>query len=119
MVAVGAALGPGGAIARAKRRPSLILDQDRFALEHDQKFILAVVPVALRRPGAGLEDDMADAEIRQSRRGCEPAIPTSGDFLVVRRRVSRPVDLFDGVEIDLRHARSIERPSANSRTSVS
>ena len=54
MVAVGAALGPGRAISGAQHGAAVILDQHRFALQHDQEFVLAVVPVPLRRPGAGL-----------------------------------------------------------------
>src|SRR5207248_11392252 len=88
MVTVGASLGPGHAIARAKDRASIVLDQHRLALEHDQELVLAIVPVALRRPGAGLQHDMADAEVGEASGGCEPAVPAAGEFVVEWRRVA-------------------------------
>ena len=57
----------------------LILDQHRLALDHHQQFVLAFVPMALGRPGAGLQPDMARAEIAEAERRREAAIPAAGD----------------------------------------
>ena len=67
MMAVGDALGEGGAVAGAHHRLALVLDQHRLAVEHDDELVLALVPVALAGDAARLEHDMADAEIRRGR----------------------------------------------------
>ena len=85
------------------RVSAIVLDQHRLALEHHQELVLAVVPVALRRPGAGLEDDMADAEVGQPGGRGEPAVPAALHVLVERRGITGAVGLLDGVEIDLGH----------------
>ena len=68
MVAVGDALREGRAVAGAQHGLALVLDQHRLAFEHDDELVLALVPVALAGDAAGLEHDMADAEIGQARR---------------------------------------------------
>src|SRR4051812_8056209 len=109
MVAVGAALGPGRAVAGLEHGAAVILDQHGLARKHDQKLVLAVVPVALRRPGARVQDYMADAEVGEPRSGSEPAVPASRDLAVEGRRVAGAVDLFDGVEIDPGHELPISK----------
>ena len=51
-------------------------------VEHHQELVLAIVPVALRRPGAGLQHDMADAEVGQAAGRREAAVPAPGDLLL-------------------------------------
>src|SRR5690348_6706733 len=102
-MAVGAALGPGRAIASAEDSPAVILDEHRLAFDHHQELVLAVVPVPLRRPGARLQHDVAGAEVGEARRRTQPPVPASGYVLVERRRIAGPVGLLDGVEIDLGH----------------
>jgi hypothetical protein len=94
VVAVGASLGPGGAVSRPQNGPAIVLDQHRLAFEHDEQLILAIVPVALRRPGAGLEHDVAGAEIGQPGGRREPPVPAATDVLVEWRRVARAIDLL-------------------------
>src|SRR6185503_8945863 len=75
MMAVGAALGPRAAVAGAQDRAAVVLDQHRLARQHYQELVLAVVPVALRRPGAGLEHDVTDPEIGEAAGRRKPAVP--------------------------------------------
>jgi hypothetical protein len=65
-MAVGDALGEGGAVSRPHHRLSALLLQHRLAFEHDDELVLAFVPVALAGDSAGLEGDVADPEILQA-----------------------------------------------------
>ena len=60
---------------------ALVLDQHRLAVEHDDELVLAFVPVALAGNAAGLEHDMADAEILEpaarARAGDNAASPSA------------------------------------------
>lgn len=47
VMTVGASLWPDGNVACAHRRPSVILDQHRFPRQHDNHFVLAVMPMPL------------------------------------------------------------------------
>ena len=67
---------------------AVILDQHRLAREHHDQLVLALVPVALRRPGAGLQRDMADAPksvspprgaSRRYQRPCTALVDTARD----------------------------------------
>ena len=106
MMAVANALGPRGDIAGRKLGLAIVLDQDRLARQHDQQLVLALVPVALARPGAGLQDDMAGAKSVSPLGRRDLALPAAGDRLVERRRIAGAVGLLDGVEIDLGHGRA-------------
>jgi hypothetical protein len=88
---------------RTQHRAPVVLDQHRLAFDHHQELVLAVVPVALARPGAGLERDVADAEIGESGRGREPPVPASGDRLIERRRIAGAVGKLDRAKVDLGH----------------
>ena len=91
------------AIARPQNRLAVLLDQHGLALKHHDKFIEALVPVPLRRPGARLEDDMTDTDFRQSAGCSKPAIAAAGNILVIWRRVAGGVGLRDRSEVDLGH----------------
>jgi len=103
MMTIADALGEARDVARAHYRFPAVLDQHPLAREHDDQLVLAVVPMALARPGAGLERDMARAEIGQASGWSEAAVPASGDRLVERRRIAGAVGLGDLREIDFRH----------------
>src|SRR5689334_23337613 len=75
VMSVGASLRPGRAVACSHHLPAIILYKHRFSREHHQKLVLAVVPVTLRRPCAGLEHDMAHAEISETSCGGQAAVP--------------------------------------------
>ena len=62
-VAVGIAFGKTRAVASAQLVAATIIDKHRLTVDHHQKLIFVLMPVALRRPCAGFEDNMADAEI--------------------------------------------------------
>jgi hypothetical protein len=47
MVAVGASLAPCGAIALSEHGAAVVLNEHSLAFEHHEKFVLAIVPVAL------------------------------------------------------------------------
>ena len=62
-VAVAIAFGKTRAIASAQLMASIIIDKHRLACDHHQKFILLLMPVALRRPCTGLKDNTANPKI--------------------------------------------------------
>jgi hypothetical protein len=44
---------------------AIVIHQNGLAIQHDDKFVIVRVPVALRGPGSGLQLDIGCAEIRQ------------------------------------------------------
>ena len=96
-------LGKCGAVAGAHQRLAFVLDQHRLAFQHDDELVLALVPVALRGDPAGLERDVADAEIGQAGGGREAAIVALRHLLAPGRGIAGAIDLFDAVEIELGH----------------
>lgn len=105
MVDVGAAGRPGGNIAGLEQGLAIVLDQHRLARQHDHHLVLAVVPVALRRPGARVK-----AYPRRPKRGeasdrTEPLLPAPGNIAVERRGIAGPVGLFDRIHVDLGHSK--------------
>lgn len=99
-------LGESGAIARPQDGLAAVLDQHRFADEHDDEFVDALMPVTLAGPGAGLQRDVAHPDVGQPRGWPQPPIPAAGDVPVIRARVTRAIGLLDAVEIDLGHGAS-------------
>ena len=79
VMAVGAALGPGGTVARAQDGSAVVLDEHRFTFQHHQELVLPIVPVALRRPGAGLQDHVADTEVGEAAGRRKAAVPAARD----------------------------------------
>jgi hypothetical protein len=112
VVAVGAALGPRRAIARLQDRSAVVLDQHRLPFEHDEEFVLSIVPVPLRRPGAGLESHVTDPEVGEPRCGRETAVPPASNLAVEGCGIAGAVHLLDGIEVDLGHGGAINRSAA-------
>ena len=102
-VAVGIAFGKTRAIASAQLVTSIIIDEYRFSVDHHQKFILLLVPVALRRPCAGFQNNMADAKIAQPARGRQPPIPAPLHFTGILRRIASRIGLQNFIKIELWH----------------
>src|SRR5580700_3398874 len=61
-----------GAIARAHHAFSFILDEHELARDHDEEFILLLMPVPKRGPRAGLDTNEIGAELREACRVAEP-----------------------------------------------
>ena len=57
--------------AGAQDALAAVFDQRRLAFEHEQKFILVLVPMAMRGRRAGLEARQVDAELRKPPRIAE------------------------------------------------
>src|SRR3546814_17545306 len=68
MMAIAVILRKAGAIARLHRGPAAIVDQNSFALQHDDELILCFMPVPLAGPCAGLQRDDVDAKVVQAGR---------------------------------------------------
>src|SRR3546814_5866819 len=68
MMAIAVILRKAGAIARLHRGPAAIVDQNSFALQHDDELILCFMPVPLAGPCAGLQRDDVDAKVGQAGR---------------------------------------------------
>jgi len=80
-----------------------VLDQHRLAGQHDHHLVLAFVPMALRGDAAGLQHDVAHAEILDPRRRREAAIMALGHGRVKGRRIAGAAGAFGRVEVELRH----------------
>ncbi|VXC90956.1 hypothetical protein SPHINGOAX6_70256 [Sphingomonas sp. AX6] len=100
-MAVTVALWKGGAIAGAHRMFALVIDQYRFTRQHHDEFVLALMPMTVRRPGAGFQRDVADAEIGQSRWRRKAAIQPPFDRPRIFGRISGRIGLRDCVERQL------------------
>ena len=97
-----AAMSPG-----PQHGSAVVLDQHRLALEHHQQFVLALVPVALARPGAGLEPDHGWRRSRSGRSaGASRRYQRPATSSVERRRIAGAVGFLDGGKIDFRHGDS-------------
>src|SRR5687768_3054110 len=103
MVAVGNVLGEHRAVAGPHHRLAIVLDQPRLAIEDDDELVDALVPVALARDPAGLDDTVGDTNVLESARGSQPPEMALPHLRRERHRISRSVGLLDCVEIDLRH----------------
>jgi hypothetical protein len=103
MMRIAVALGISDAVTRQDRGAAVVVHQHRRTRDHHQKFILTGVPVALSRPGSGLERDVADPEIRDPCGGGKATVPAALHFAGVLRRIARRVDLRDSFEIHFGH----------------
>lgn len=65
-MAVCLALGETGAVSGVHGVAAIVIDEYGLAEDHHEEFIFVLVPVALGGPSAGLQHDMAHAEIRQT-----------------------------------------------------
>src|SRR5262249_9983417 len=80
-----------------------ILAQHHFALEHVDELILGLVPMALRRPRAGLERGEVHAELVEPDRIAQPLAEAAEHRLPMRLGiVAAGVDLEIG-DVDLGH----------------
>jgi hypothetical protein len=104
-------LRPCGDVARAQHRLAAVLDQHRLAREDHDQLVLLGMPVALRRPRAGLQHDMRCAKVGQTGGRPQPANPAPGDIVVVRRGIAGTVRLRDRLEIELGHDCSLRLES--------
>ena len=102
-VAVGIAFGETRAIASTQLMTAIIIDEHRLTVDHHQKFILLFMPVALRRPCAGFEDNMANPKIGQPARRRKPSIPTLLYFTDILRRIASGIGLRNFIKIELWH----------------
>src|SRR3546814_10954890 len=66
MMAIAVILRKAGAIARLPRGPAAIVDQNSFALQHDEELIPCFMLVPLAGPCAGLQRDAVDAHVGQA-----------------------------------------------------
>ena len=102
-VAVRKVLGEGGAVAGAKHRLALLLDQHGLAVEDDDELVDALVPVALAGNTAGLEHDVADPNVAKATRWTEPAKIAPAHLRSHRLGIGGPVGLLDRLEVELGH----------------
>ena len=94
-----------GAIARTHHAFSFILDEHELARDHDEEFILLLMPVPERGPGAGLDTNEIGAELREACCVAEPSPMASAAGLAERRRIEAAARLGDLCDVDLRHDR--------------
>src|SRR6185369_12294822 len=92
---------PDSDVARAHFSLAIAVNQNRPAGQHDQKLVLAFVPMPLARPGAGLQYHMPRAEFGKSAGFSDLALPALRDRFVEGRRIAGAVGLLEGVEVDL------------------
>ena len=97
----------GGHIPRLHQHPTIFLDQRRFAAQHDDKFILVLMPVALRRGCPRFQDDVANTEIGKSGCRAKPTHPAFRDRYGEGRRIAGAISLLHGCKIDLGHDLSL------------
>jgi hypothetical protein len=102
-MAVGVALRKGEAVAGSDRCAARIVDQFAAPFEDDDELVLALVPVALRRPAAGRNDGMGDDEVGEAARPAEEAGHAAGDRSVVRDRIIAAVNGRDYGKVEPRH----------------
>ena len=92
---------------------AIVRDEHHLALEHHHPLVLVGVPVALARPGAGLEREAVHPELRQTGALPEALATTCTAGLVERGRVTRAETDGDGGEVERsRHGESslVEQP---------
>src|SRR5438067_3259731 len=89
---------PGG-VAGAQDLLAGIGDEHDLARQHVDEFILAGMPMALARPGAGRQAQQIDPELRQPRGIAEAGALAGAARLVIGRRVHRAGDRFEALHI--------------------
>ena len=88
-MAIAACLWEGGAVAGAQLCLATILDQDQFAFQHIDEFVLMGVPVALTRPVAGRQAHQIDPEIGQPAFIAQPLPYPLSRARIEGRRIAR------------------------------
>src|SRR5437868_5608885 len=78
-----------GRVAGMQHLFAVIGDEHNLAREHIDELVLAGVPMALARPGAGRQPQEVDTELRQPGRVAEPGALAGTAGLVIGRRVER------------------------------
>src|SRR5436190_16327645 len=78
-----------GRVAGTQHLFALIGAEHNLAREHIDELVLAGMPVALTRPGAGRQPQQIDTELRQPGRVAEPGALAGTARLVIGRRVHR------------------------------
>lgn len=106
-LAIAIILGEGGNIPRAHHGFSAVIDKHGLARDHDDQFVLSLMPVALRRPGARLQHDMARPEIFDAGCGRKTAIPAFLHHPGMLGRATGCICLRDCVQINFGHSRSM------------
>ena len=109
MMPVRAALGPSGDVTCIQHRFAIVFDQHRLARKHYHHFILAVMPMPLRRPCSRSQHDMTRAKVGQTTRRGKAAIPAFLHFGIERRRVSGGIGLRDGIKQDFGHRENMSQ----------
>ena len=92
MVAVGNARLEAGRVARPQHGLAFVLDQRQLAFKEKDELVLVLVPMAQRRESAGRKHRQVDAELSQAGFIAETLARTTGDQLVVRRRIAAARD---------------------------
>src|ERR1043165_8920211 len=89
MVCVGLASRKGHVHARRERILAVLVDQYELALQHEDEFVLLLVPVTERGGGSRLKGKMVDAELGYAKDASEPLfVPTLKPLRVANRRES-------------------------------
>jgi hypothetical protein len=100
---VAAVLWKGRTFTGAQRRLSAFLDQDQFALQNMDEFVLMAVPVSLARPAARRQMHQIDAEVAQAAGIAESLPGPVCTGRIIGRRITRAPGLRYGGQVDLRH----------------
>jgi hypothetical protein len=83
-----------------------IVDQHNFARHNENEFIFLDMPMALRRPHAGLQRQQIDAELRQPTGIAKRFADAVQTRLVERRGITATADIRNGSNVDLGHEAS-------------
>src|SRR5262249_35856409 len=75
--------------AGRQNRLALVGHQHGLALQHVDQLFLTLMPMPLRRPGAGRQREQVHAELRQSEGVAQPVAAAFAHWPIVRRRVVR------------------------------
>ena len=97
VVGVGRALGPCHAIAGGQQGFARVLHQHRLSLQHHQKLVLRLVPVAIRRRGTGLERFDHHAKLGEPARLAQEYLLVEPEPLMIAAFARR------GALVDYRH----------------
>src|SRR5262249_17603349 len=121
VMAVPLARRKAGTVAGAQDLLTRVVDQDHLSLEDPDELVLALVEVALARPGAGRQPRQVDAELGQPSGDAELPVLARAARFVERGRIFAAAHERRGRDVDLGHRRQIALSNgqfASSRTLV-